>query len=226
MTFDWAKFRQSKVYDFLMGLPLIYWFGYVEAFKLRPALAAEARDLLMHPYSLLFNLRFFGLFASICFNLLTVYLIVVRTAPIRRSQGWLPRFCGVIGTFTGVGIQYLKPVQLPLGWQLLASSLIFLGCIGSFFVLNKLGKSFSIMPEARVLVTSGPYAVARHPLYAVEILNIVGASMLFIQPWATLLAIAVIALLVVRSHFEEQVLTEAYPEYAQYRARVKRFGFI
>jgi protein-S-isoprenylcysteine O-methyltransferase Ste14 len=31
---------------------------------------------------------------------------------------------------------------------------------------------------------------------------------------------------VVRSHFEEQVLTEAYPEYTQYRARVKRFGFI
>ena len=223
---SWEKFRQSKLYDFLMGLPLIYWFGYVEGVKLRPGLAADARDLLMHPYSPLYNLRFFGLFASICFNLLTVYLIVVRTSPVKRSRGWLPRFCGFIGTFTGVGIQYLPQAHLPLGWQIVASSFIFVGCVGSLLVLNKLGKSFSIMPEARVLVTSGPYAVARHPLYAVEILNIIGASMLFIQPWATLLAIAVIALLVVRSHFEEQVLTEAYPEYKDYRSRVKRFGFI
>ena len=32
------------------------------------------------------------------------------------------------------------------------------------------------MPEARTLVTSGPYAIARHPLYAVEIMNIVDAA--------------------------------------------------
>jgi protein-S-isoprenylcysteine O-methyltransferase Ste14 len=36
----------------------------------------------------------------------------------------------------------------------------------------------------------------------------------------------VILMLVVRSHFEEKVLSEAYPEYAAYKARVKRFGFI
>jgi protein-S-isoprenylcysteine O-methyltransferase Ste14 len=35
-----------------------------------------------------------------------------------------------------------------------------------------------------------------------------------------------VGLLITRSRFEEQVLNEAYPEYAQYRARVKRFGFI
>ena len=100
------------------------------------------------------------------------------------------------------------------------------GGVCSFLVLAKLGRSFSILPEARVLVTSGAYAFARHPLYAVEIVTIAGMAMQYRQPWATLLAAAVIAMLVVRSHFEEKVLTEAYPEYAQYRTRVKRFGFI
>jgi protein-S-isoprenylcysteine O-methyltransferase Ste14 len=37
---------------------------------------------------------------------------------------------------------------------------------------------------------------------------------------------AVIALQVARSVFEERVLTEAFPEYADYRKRVKRFGIV
>ena len=35
------------------------------------------------------------------------------------------------------------------------------------------------MPEARKLVTGGPYAYARHPLYAVEIITIVGTALQF-----------------------------------------------
>ncbi len=93
-------------------------------------------------------------------------------------------------------------------------------------MLANLGKSYSIMPEARRLVTGGPYAVARHPLYAAEIITIIGSAIQFQQPWAALLAVGVVVLLVARSRFEEQVLSEAYPEYAQYRMRVKRFGFI
>jgi protein-S-isoprenylcysteine O-methyltransferase Ste14 len=125
-----------------------------------------------------------------------------------------------------VGIIYLKPVPLSLGWQSLAAALVFLGGFSSIVVLANLGKSYSIMPEARRLVTSGPYAVARHPLYAAEIITIIGSAIQFQQPWAGLLAAGVVVLLVARSRFEEQVLSEAYPEYAQYRARVKRFGFI
>jgi len=40
------------------------------------------------------------------------------------------------------------------------------------------------------------------------------------------MGLVVIALQVTRSLFEEQVLTEAFPEYADYRTRVKRFGFV
>ena len=71
--------------------------------------------------------------------------------------------------------------------------LLVVGSVGSFMVLAKLGRSFSIMPEARVLVTGGPYAFARHPLYAVEIITILGMAMLYKQPWAGLLAAGVIA---------------------------------
>jgi protein-S-isoprenylcysteine O-methyltransferase Ste14 len=225
MSSDLEKFRQSKAYDLLMGLPLILWFSY-GVIDLRPVLAADARAVLEEPANLLFNLRFYALFASAAFNLLGIYMIVMRSTPVRRSRGWLPRAFAIAGTFLGVGIIYLKPVPLSLGWQSVAAALVFLGGFSSIVVLANLGKSYSIMPEARRLVTSGPYAFARHPLYAAEIITIIGSAIQFQQPWAGLLAVGVVVLLVARSRFEEQVLSEAYPEYADYRARVKRFGFM
>ena len=35
------------------------------------------------------------------------------------------------------------------------------------------------MPEARRLVTGGPYALARHPLYTVEMVTICGTALQF-----------------------------------------------
>jgi protein-S-isoprenylcysteine O-methyltransferase Ste14 len=216
-------FGRGKLYDFAAGLPLILWFGY-NAIKLRPDLTADARALLMAPDNLLANLRFFALFTAMAFNLLLIYLLVVRTQPVRRASGIIPRFCGFAGTFLGVGILHLKPLTLSLFWQSLAAGLVFAGTLGSVIALAKLGKSFAIMPEARALVTRGPYAWARHPLYAMEIVTLIGTAIQFQQPWAGLLALCVFLLQVARTIFEERVLMEAYPEYAEYRARVKRFG--
>src|SRR6185312_5932254 len=151
---------RGKLYDLTAGLPLILWFGY-SAINLRPDLAADARALLDAPGSLLANLRFFALFTAMAFNLLLIYLVVVRTQPVRRASGIVPRLCGFAGTFLGVGILHLKPLELSLFWQSVAAALVFAGTMGSLIVLAKLGKSFAIMPEARVLVTAGPYAWAR-----------------------------------------------------------------
>ena len=221
----YSSFREGKLYDLLAGLPLILWFGN-GVVQLRPELAADARALLQQPDDLLLNLRFFALFAGAAFNLLLIYLVAVRTGPVRRASGVIPRLCGFAGTFLGVGILHLKPVALSLPWQTLAAALVFAGSLGSAIVLAKLGKSFSIMPEARALVTTGPYAWARHPLYAAEFLTLAGTAIQFAQPWAGLLAAAVVVLQILRTIFEERVLNDVYREYAAYRARVKRFGII
>ena len=221
----WEEFRAGKIYDFVAGLPLIFWFGY-GVVKLRPDLAQDARALLAAPGSLLLNLRFFALFASALFNLLLIYLVVVRSPPVRRSAGPGPRLAGLAGTYLGVAILYLKPVALSLSWQSVAAGLVFAGSLGSAIVLAGLGRGFSIMPEARLLVMKGPYAYARHPLYAMEFVTLLGTAAQFAQPWASLLALGVVALQVLRTVFEEKILSETYPEYGRYRARVKRFGII
>lgn len=129
----------------------------------------------------------------------------------------------MVGTFAGVGILQLPVAQLSLPMQIFAAVLIGAGSLGSLLVLSQLGTNFSILPEARKLVTNGPYALVRHPLYTVEIVTIIGTAMQFEAPWSWAVALVVVVLLWIRSHYEEQVLESAYPEYGAYRARTKRF---
>lgn len=218
----WLKARDTKTYDTIAALPLILWFAY-GALQLRAVLVHDGAMIAAGTASLFLWVRFFSLLAAMCFNLLLVYLLVVRDKPVAKSQGAAPRIFAVLGTFTGVGILQLPVAQLSLGMQILAAVLIGVGSLSSFLVLWRLGKSFSIMPEARKLVTGGPYAHARHPLYAVEMITIIGTALQFAAPWSWVLALLVVGLLWIRSHFEEQVLADSFPEYAAYRAKTKRF---
>ncbi|HEY0265837.1 MAG TPA: isoprenylcysteine carboxylmethyltransferase family protein [Rhizomicrobium sp.] len=217
-----VRARNSKAYDAVAALPLILWFLY-GALQLRPTLVTDLALIGAGRGGLFAWVQFFSLSAALLFDLLLVYVLVVRDKPVLKARGVLPRFFGFLGTFLGVGILQLPVAHLTLPAQMLAAVLVGLGSLGSVLVLWWLGKAFSIMPEARRLVTAGPYAHVRHPLYGVEIVTIIGTAVQFAQPWATLIAIAVMALLWIRSGYEEGVLAQAYPEYESYRARTRRF---
>jgi protein-S-isoprenylcysteine O-methyltransferase Ste14 len=219
---NFAALEKTKVYDFVMAVPLMLWFGRA-AVKVRPALAWDANTILDGRGDAMTVLHFSGLAASLLFNLLLIWLLVARDVPRKKSTGLLPRLCAIAGTFLSVGILQLDQAQLSLPLQLAAQILTLAGGLGSVLVLWRLGQSFSVMPEARALVREGPYAYARHPLYAVEMLTLTGIALQFQQPWAGLLAVGTLILQVARSVFEERVLLDAYPEYAAYRARTARF---
>ncbi|HVW75288.1 MAG TPA: methyltransferase [Rhizomicrobium sp.] len=216
------KVQETKYYDAIAALPLILWFAY-GALQLRAVLAYDGSLIAAGTASLFIWVQFFALLAAAAFDLLLVYMLAVRERPVARAQGVWPRIFGVVGTFMGVGILQLPVAHLTLTMQIFAAVLIGLGSLGSLLVLSRLGKSFSIMPEARKLVTGGPYALVRHPLYTVEIVTIIGTAMQFQGPWSWVIALAVVVLLWIRSHFEEEVLAGAYPEYGAYRARTSRF---
>jgi protein-S-isoprenylcysteine O-methyltransferase Ste14 len=216
------KIQETKYYDAIMALPLILWFAY-GALQLRPQLARDIGAISSGHGSLFVWVQFFSLLAAAAFDLLLIYLLAVREKPVARSRGVLPRVFGFAGTFLGVGILQLPVASLTLPLQILAALLIGLGSLGSLLVLSKLGKSFSIMPEARRLVTGGAYAWVRHPLYTVEMVTIAGTALQFQAPWSWVILLAVVVLLWIRSHYEEQVLEQTYPEYGAYRLRTKRF---
>jgi protein-S-isoprenylcysteine O-methyltransferase Ste14 len=87
-----------------------------------------------------------------------------------------------------------------------------------------MGRSFTPFPRPLAsgeLVVSGPFRLVRHPVYGGLLLLSAGVSLAI--GLAGLAGTALLAALWWRkSAFEERLLAERYPEYASYRARVRR----
>jgi protein-S-isoprenylcysteine O-methyltransferase Ste14 len=77
-------------------------------------------------------------------------------------------------------------------------------------------------PTAGGLVTTGPYALLRHPIYA-AVLYFVWAAAIDHRSWASVAAAALTtAGAAMRMYAEEQLLARKYPDYPAYRARTAR----
>jgi protein-S-isoprenylcysteine O-methyltransferase Ste14 len=79
-----------------------------------------------------------------------------------------------------------------------------------------------MLPEARRLVTNGPYSVIRHPLYLGEAVAFVGVTLQYLSPWALALLALQCIFQLERMKNEELVLLQAFPDYHDYAARTAR----
>ncbi len=71
------------------------------------------------------------------------------------------------------------------------------------------------------LVTTGPYAVVRHPMYAGALAMMAGVPLALGSWWALLAVVPLAGAIVVRLHDEERVLVTSLPGYEAYRAQVR-----
>ncbi len=71
------------------------------------------------------------------------------------------------------------------------------------------------------IVTTGPYAVVRHPMYGGAIPFLLGTPLLLGSAFGLVFAVLLVVLLAIRSILEEQALAKSFPEYAAYRQKVK-----
>ena len=181
---------------------------------------------LLHEWSLIEPIKRWTYLAAhlsaLAFMLLLVLTTLVRYRPMRSAEGWEPRLSALAGTFLGLALGLLPPADIPPAVALIAVGLSAIGGFLSFYVLLSLGRSFSIMPQARKLVTSGPYAIVRHPLYCSEELMALGVTLLFFSPLAVLIAAVHWAFQLRRMVNEEKVLRAEFPEYAAYSQRTPR----
>jgi protein-S-isoprenylcysteine O-methyltransferase Ste14 len=96
------------------------------------------------------------------------------------------------------------------------------GSLWIFASVLALGRCFGVLPEARGLVTRGPYRLVRHPVYLGEIAALAGLT-IAAPALSHVAMLAVFALAQsVRMRLEEAALTEAFREYAAYAARTRR----
>jgi protein-S-isoprenylcysteine O-methyltransferase Ste14 len=71
------------------------------------------------------------------------------------------------------------------------------------------------------VISSGPYAFVRHPMYSAAVLFMVGTALLLGSWWGTAISPVFAILFAVRIRIEERTLTTGLPGYADYAARVR-----
>jgi protein-S-isoprenylcysteine O-methyltransferase Ste14 len=220
-------FRRTKLYDLFAAAPLIAWYGYCVA-QMLPSLAQQVAlvklfvrtDPSMLPATLV--LRTVSEVSTLAFFLLLVVMFTVRHIPQRAALGFYPRFAAVVGTFLSVGFLLLRPQELSYALYLTSLLLVIAGTVFAICAVVVLGRSISLLPEARRLVTWGPYALVRHPLYLGEMIAVAGVALQYRSTVALLLLGLVWGFLLWRMKYEEYVLFQSFPEYGDYMARTAR----
>jgi protein-S-isoprenylcysteine O-methyltransferase Ste14 len=71
------------------------------------------------------------------------------------------------------------------------------------------------------VISSGPYAFVRHPMYSGIMLFFVGVPLLLGSWWGVAIAPVFAILFAIRARIEERALVEGLPDYADYAARVR-----
>lgn len=205
---------KAKAWDLLAAFPVACWFGLVAFASLREV--ALATDLATAPIERAVQ------FANGVFALILIGLFITRPAPIARPPGWQGIVAGVIGGLAPMTIIFLPRAAVGHGVTLASNGVILAATLASLWTVLWLGRSFSILPQARKLVTGGPYRFVRHPLYLAEFVALFGLAWQFALPWSLLLWCAAAAAQFPRMHFEERILTETFPDYGPYAARTAR----
>lgn len=219
--------RQTKLYDLVAAAPLIAWYVFC-AIHMLPSVVQQfalvklmiETDPSVMPASLV--LGSISHITTLVFLAILVVMFAVRQVPQRTALGFYPRCAAVAGTFIGVGIVLLPPQELSSAAYLASLVLIIGGTVFSICAGLVLGRSISILPEARSLVTRGPYALVRHPLYLGEIVAVTGVALQYLSAWALLLLGLLCAIQFQRMKNEERVLLRVFPEYGDYMARTAR----
>ena len=133
-------------------------------------------------------------------------------------------FIAFTGTFSALVSPFLPGGVHREGLVLVADVLATLGLAYSVWGLAYLRRSFSIVPEARRLVTGGPYGLSRHPVYLGEIVTMIGVNLATAGLAGILAVIYFIGCELLRMRWEEVVLSTAFPnDYPNYARRVPRY---
>jgi protein-S-isoprenylcysteine O-methyltransferase Ste14 len=150
-------------------------------------------------------------------------LVVVRPLPLRRG-GHLSGVLAAIGAQAGVLVLGVVAGDSGSGAVLFLANVVLAG--GLLFAIASvafLGRCFGVLPDARGLVTRGPYRLVRHPLYLGELTAVLGV-VLGSHRWAFALPVwcLCVGLQLIRTRYEERTLLAEFPEYGPYARRTKR----
>jgi protein-S-isoprenylcysteine O-methyltransferase Ste14 len=215
------KLRQSRVYDSLMRLPMLV-YGTLMAWSLGDELAKYVDTAASALPNAVYGINIAMRASNIAFFVLLAMVAVVRVRVKAKAHGVEPRISALVGTFLVYAIALFPRRELPVEGEIAATALILLGTALAAYVVTQLGRSFSVMAEARRLVTSGAYRIVRHPLYLAEEIAVIGVFIQFLSGRALLLLAVHVGFQLRRMRNEEAILIRTFPEYGAYQEKTAR----
>jgi protein-S-isoprenylcysteine O-methyltransferase Ste14 len=125
----------------------------------------------------------------------------------------------------GLDVHRFRWSETPY-WLQVAGAVLIVGAFAGW--ANVMRENSFAAAEVRVqeergqtVISTGPYAIVRHPMYAYAILLIVGTAFLLGSLWGLLGLLVLMPLLGLRAMGEEAVLKNGLPGYREYTKQVR-----
>ena len=169
---------------------------------------------------------------------ITVYLMVKDPKLLARRMRGGPgaekataqKIIMSIASVGFIGLLVVAALDHRFAWSrisadaaLAGDALMAIGWLAIFFVLreNSFSSSTIEVAEDQKVISTGPYAWVRHPMYAGALVMLLGMPIALGSWWGVLVLAAILPALIWRMFDEEKFLSENLPGYIEYREKVR-----
>lgn len=146
--------------------------------------------------------------------------VLRRPEPLRPSREPVAFVACALAILGAVALQ--PGADTSTAWLVAGEVVALVSCAFLLASVLALGTCFGVLPEARGLVTRGPYRLVRHPVYLGELGACAGLVLGAPSAWNLTAAAVLLGAQLVRMRLEERALETEFPEYAAYAAHTPR----
>jgi len=180
----------------------------------------------------------FWLAFSVPVTLITIYFLKKDPALIERrlkagasaEKEPSQKLIQLLANIFFIALIVFPGIDRHLGWSHLSAYLVFLGdallelgFLVIYFVFKENSYTSGVIEvaEKQRVVSTGPYRLVRHPMYAGALLIIVGIPLGLGSVWGMLFCLPMVGTLVWRLYDEEKYLSRNLAGYEEYRAKTR-----
>ncbi|MFI5263928.1 MAG: methyltransferase family protein [Candidatus Kapaibacterium sp.] len=169
---------------------------------------------------------------------ITLYLMKRDTALLERRMTAGPgaekeksqKVIQFFAQFAFISIYVLSALDHRFGWSAVPVSIIVIGdilvALGLFIVFlvfkeNTFTSGIIEVGKEQTVISTGPYAIVRHPMYIGALLMLLGTPIALDSWWGLLTMIPFTFVIIVRLRNEEKFLLKNLPGYTEYFGKVR-----
>jgi protein-S-isoprenylcysteine O-methyltransferase Ste14 len=153
----------------------------------------------------------------------------LKGGPVAEKSG-VQRIVMSLASAGFIGLLVISALDRRFGWSrvplsnvIAGEALTVIGLSLSFRVLkaNTFASATIQVTEGQSVVSTGPYAIVRHPMYAGGLIYLLGIPIALGSYRGLLVFAAMVPVLIWRLLDEEKLLAESLPGYVEYQAKVR-----